>query len=126
MLKKSQLFLEYQQAREILDKYVFHFVKYLEIKNKKINDIDNIIKLNPEYVVEVPEISVSTTATSDDIEECMKSSFKYDLVIAKKILDKLNLEKEYFTINYLEKKYPDCFIDVVEQNPNFTGFTFNW
>lgn len=126
LLKKSLLFSEYKDARDILDKYIFHFIKYLEIRNKNFNNFENIINLYPEYVVEIPEIRVSSNANSDDIEQCMKASFNYDLVFAKKILDKLNLKNEFFTIDYLEKNYPDGFIDVVEQNPNFTGFTFNW
>ena len=56
----------------------------------------------------------------------MKRSFDYDLVFAKNIVNKLKLNKEFFTTSYLENHYPDLEVDVVEQNPNFSGFSFNW
>jgi hypothetical protein len=56
----------------------------------------------------------------------MKNSFEYDLVFAKNILNKMKLNKDFFTTSYLESNYPDLDVDVVEQTPNFSGFSFNW
>jgi hypothetical protein len=119
-LKDSQL------ARTILNKYVFHFIKFIEIRGKKNVDVEKIINLNPEFILEVPELFVSNKATRDDVNECMKQSFNYDLVFAKKLLSKMELNKEFFTAAYLEEHYPENDVDVVEQNPNFWGFSFNW
>lgn len=98
----------------------------MEIRNKKCPEIEKILNLSPEFVIEIPEVYVSNKATQEDIEECMKRSFDYDLVFAKNIVNKLKLNKEFFTTSYLENHYPDLEVDVVEQNPNFSGFSFNW
>lgn len=98
----------------------------MEIRNKKSPEIEKILNLCPEFVIEIPEVNVSNKATKEDIEDCMKRSFDYDLVFAKNIVNKLGLNKEFFTTSYLEAHYPDLEVDVVEQNPNFNGFSFNW
>jgi hypothetical protein len=126
LILKSEIIKDYYIAREILDKYVFHFLKYLEVKNKKSPDIEKILNLNPEFVEEIPEIYVSNKASKKDIEKVMMDSFQYDLVMAKSVVDKLNFDKDYFSIDYLEQNYPDLEVDVMEQNPNFYGFSFNW
>jgi hypothetical protein len=126
LIKTNSFVNDYNVAREILNKYVFHFIKFLENRYKKWLEIEKILNLSPEFVIEIPEVYVSNKATQEDIEECMKRSFDYDLVFAKNIVNKLKLNKEFFTTSYLENHYPDLEVDVVEQDPNFSGFSFNW
>jgi hypothetical protein len=125
-IKTSEKIKEYSKAREILDKYVFHFIKYMEIRNRKNADVEKIVNLSPEFVKEIPGIYVSNKATKEEIEDCFKDTLEYDLVFAKKVLNKMKINKDYFTTSYLENNYPDLVVDVIEQSPNFTGFSFNW
>jgi DNA-directed RNA polymerase subunit F len=125
-IKRSDKIKEYSKAREILDKFVFHFMKYMDIRNRKNADVEKILNLCPEYVKEIPEIYVSNKATKEEIEDCFKDTLDYDLVFAKKIVNKMKIKKEYFTASYLDKNYPNLVVDVIEQSPNFSGFSFNW
>jgi hypothetical protein len=98
----------------------------MEIRNRKNADVEKIVNLSPEFVKEIPEIYVSNKATKEEIEDCFKETLEYDLVFAKKVLNKMKIKKDYFTTSYLENNYPDLVVDVIEQSPNFTGFSFNW
>ena len=64
--------------------------------------------------------------TNEDYEGVLKSAFEYDLVMVKNLVNKLPFDKDFFTIKYLEENYPEMDVDVVEQKPNFHGFSFNW
>ncbi len=98
----------------------------MEIRNRKNADVEKIVNLSPEFVKEIPGIYVSNKATKEEIEDCFKDTLEYDLVFAKKVLNKMKINKDYFTTSYLENNYPDLVVDVIEQSPNFTGFSFNW
>lgn len=84
----------------------------------------DFLSYDPSHILEVPVIECNTS-DKDEINNLIIEGLKHDLVILRGFLDKFGFNPEYFTEKYIVETYKDQKIEVIEQNPNFYGFTDN-
>jgi hypothetical protein len=132
-VKQSDIFPNGKEARTVYDRYIFHFIELrkLEIIIKDSPDPVSIQKkmidylsYDPSYILEVPVIECNTN-DKDEINNLIIEGLKHDLVILRGFLDKFGFNPEYFTEKFIVETYKDQKIEVIEQTPNFFGFTDN-
>jgi hypothetical protein len=112
-------------SRDMYNKYLYHFHLYEEntTDDKKLIEIS----LNkPENIVECPIITATPDDDHETINKKIKDAFKHDLVILRGFLtDHFRLDNSKFTLDFIQQ-YKNEYVDVREQDPNFTGFTKNY
>lgn len=79
---------------------------------------------DPSYIIEVPVIECNAT-DKEEINKLVIEGLKHDLVILRGFVDKFDFNPEYFTEKFIVEKYGDQRIEIIEQTPNFFGFTNN-
>ena len=131
--KKSNFFENGKEARNIYDKYLFHFIELNKIENslKYSADAEGVQKkliefmnYDPSYMIEVPVIDCNTS-DKEEINKLVIEGLKNDLVILRGFVDKFDFNPEYFTEKFIVEKYGEQRIEIIEQTPNFFGFTNN-
>lgn len=133
LAKQTDIFPNGKEARKVYDRYLFHFIELrkLEINIRDSEDPVSIqrkmidcLSYDPSYILEVPVIECNTD-DKDEINNLIIEGFKYDLVILRGFLDKFGFNPEFFTEKFIVETYKDQKIEVIEQTPNFFGFTNN-
>lgn len=131
--KSSQVFKNGTEARQVYDKYLFHFMELRRLENLMLNtsDADNIHKKmidcltwDPSYLLDVPIIECKTD-DKEEIQNMILEGLKYDLVILRGFLDKFGFNPKYFTEKFIVETYKDQKIEIIEQQSRFLGFTTN-
>lgn len=81
------------------------------------------MSLDPSFIKETP-----TYLIQGNPDSVLKDAFTEDLVIVKNVLPP-NFKDDLFTLKFIEETYccegKNLKIDVIEQDPNFWGFTKN-
>jgi hypothetical protein len=126
-----------KDLREIYNKYLFHFELFDNLinvqKGKASRYIMNyteedLIKFDPSMILECKIIEANNNDSLTDITNKIKEAYKHDLVILRGFTEKFGLNESLFNINHIEDnsdKYENLKIDIINQNPNFYGFTSN-
>ena len=124
-----KIYLDAQDARQLFDKYLFHLIEIEDFildskssnKHKRHNSIDEILKLDPEFVLEVKIITPRNKSkregiSDEEIEIILKHSDD-ELVLLRDYLDKLGFDNKIFTLDWVVKNHPNLTIDIIELKP---------
>jgi hypothetical protein len=131
MKANRSLYVNSFEARKEYNKYLYHFGLYEQYKNEG-REMDNetysdICSRDPSVLLECPIIYASPIDTEAEINKKISEAMNYDLVILRGFLPKFAINNSLFSLDHLERSYQNSKnkIDVIDQDPDFFGFTKN-
>jgi hypothetical protein len=111
-----------EEARNDYDTYLFHFREFQILKTDNVSKITEVLLYDPKLIRGIPVIKIQP---GEDVKEVLNKTLSYDLVILRDALPTYGLNPYIFSTDYLNDKYPESEIEIIEQSSNFFGFTKN-